>query len=119
MTAAVWESTTFDALKPGDYVRLTHAPSGDVAHAEVRDGNGCIVFYGRLDYTYLEDWTGVEIASNVERWGSGLGSPMATGTPVANGATDWESLAPIERIDVMFGAAEAQILGDAPEGRTA
>ena len=53
--------TTWDAVRPGDRVRLTHTESGDVLHGEVRQGNGCMVVYGRLDYAYEGDWDVVEV----------------------------------------------------------
>lgn len=60
--SATWIPTRWSDIKPGQVVRLTHTESGDVVHGEVRQGNGCMVVYGRLDYAdELEGWDRVEV----------------------------------------------------------
>lgn len=56
-----WDRIEWADMRPGQRVRLTHTESGDVFHGEAREGNGCMVVYGRLDYAYERDWDVVEV----------------------------------------------------------
>lgn len=55
-----WEHIPWSDMRTGERIRLTHTESGDVFHGEAREGNGCMVVYGRLDVTFEDYWDHVE-----------------------------------------------------------